>query len=329
MTNDVFLEMMNIELTTKCPLRCPQCYCTLEGGKDIELLTAIKYIVEAKSLGLKEVMLSGGETLCYPHLEELVKAVADIGIKTNIAISGYNFTEDVLDKLINAGLSGIFISLNGSTKEIDSITRDGYKLAMSALNVLKDNVFRNTTINWVMHSSNADDFLNIISIAEEYNIFRVTVMAVKPNSNREINTVPSKEQMLKVANQIKNYNGKVIIEIEACFSPMLALVRDTKLFGNFNRGKYKGCGAGIWGMSISVEGKFSPCRHIDYYEQWNSIQEYWNKSNMLDELRKIDKEKKEPCNNCRFTEYCRHCMAINYKLNGSVYIGNKLCNIHR
>ena len=64
--NNLHLELdtMNIELTTRCPLRCPQCYCTLTGGKNIDLNTAIYWIKEGASLGVKEVMLSGGETLC-------------------------------------------------------------------------------------------------------------------------------------------------------------------------------------------------------------------------------------------------------------------------
>ena len=39
---------MNMELTTACPLRCPQCYCSLEGGKHLDLETAMHYLEQAK-----------------------------------------------------------------------------------------------------------------------------------------------------------------------------------------------------------------------------------------------------------------------------------------
>lgn len=54
-----------------------------------------------------------------------------------------------------AGVGGIFVSLNGSTKKIDSKSRDGYELAIHALELLRDIAFDGVHINWVMHSNNA------------------------------------------------------------------------------------------------------------------------------------------------------------------------------
>ena len=90
-------ESINLELTTKCPLRCPQCYCTLEGGKDLSRETALRVIREAAELGAKHAELSGGETLCYPWLLDLVAEARKNGIVPNIAISGWHFDRHVLD----------------------------------------------------------------------------------------------------------------------------------------------------------------------------------------------------------------------------------------
>ena len=38
---------MNIELTNKCPLKCPQCYCSLTGDKHINVEIAKAKIKEA------------------------------------------------------------------------------------------------------------------------------------------------------------------------------------------------------------------------------------------------------------------------------------------
>ena len=124
---------MNIELTTNCPLHCPQCYCTLEGGKNIPIEVAKQKLKEGKEHGVKVVNLSGGETLCYPHLYELISYAKELDIKANVALSGWNFDEDVFNKLVDSGVDGIFISLNGSTDKINSLTRNGYKFAIKAL----------------------------------------------------------------------------------------------------------------------------------------------------------------------------------------------------
>ncbi len=130
-------KAMNFELTTACPLNCPQCYCTLEGGKHIELDHAKRILAEASVLGVKNIHLSGGETLCYPHLYELISAAKNYGINADVAISGYKFNDEVFNKLVESGVSGIYVSLNGSTEEINKLTREGYKLAIEALSVLK------------------------------------------------------------------------------------------------------------------------------------------------------------------------------------------------
>lgn len=322
------LDNMNIELTTRCPLRCPQCYCSLTGGKNIDMETAIHWIEEGAKCGVKEVMLSGGETLCYPHLYDVILAASTLCGGANIALSGYGFTQEVYDNLIASGVTGIFISLNGSTSEINSLTRDGFDLAISALTLLEANKFNNTTINWVMHSLNADDFANVLEIAERFNVANLTVMAVKPDSKKELKTLPSREQMEYVKSVIKGHKGKVKVFIESCFSPMLALFCDTRLFGNFNVGKNKGCGAGRTTFSVNVDGKLSPCRHLEYFESFETLEDYLQHSEIQKCIRSLEDSKREPCNECRFSDYCRHCLAINSKIHNELYIGNEFCPIY-
>ena len=59
---------MNLELTTRCPLRCPQCYVSLNTGREMPLDTALYWLRDAAECGVKDINLSGGETLCYPQL---------------------------------------------------------------------------------------------------------------------------------------------------------------------------------------------------------------------------------------------------------------------
>lgn len=321
------LETMNIELTTKCMLSCPQCYCSLSGGKDIPLEKAVYWIHEAASLGVKEVMLSGGETLCYPHLYEVIKAAKECCGAVNVALSGVGFNKNTLFKLIEAGVTGIYVSLNGSTKEINSVSRDGFEFAINALELLRENQYGNTTINWVMHSSNADDFVNIIKIAEDYKVRNIAILGLKPDSNHTLPSYPTKDQMLNLKKTIRAYRGKCCIQIESCFSPMLALFNDTKLFGNFNVSEYKGCCAGRTTVSVSVDGFLSPCRHLDYFETYRSLQEYMDRSEIQSRIRTLKDTRNNPCNICRLKNYCRPCLAINAKLNNDLYYGFAQCPI--
>lgn len=322
------LATMNIELTTNCPLHCPQCYCSLTGGKNIDPEVAIYWIQEGSKLGVKEVMLSGGETLCYPHLYDVVRAARQYCGGVNVALSGFGFTQEVYERLIEAGVAGIYISLNGSTEEINALSRDGYGLAIAALELLRKNGFSNTTVNWVMHNSNGDDFSNMVELAEKYEAESLVVIGVKPDSHKNLSTMPSREQMTAVKNVMQAHKGKTHIYVEACFSPMLALVCDTKLFGNMNVGKNKGCSAGRTTFSVSVDGLLSPCRHLEYYESFRTLKDYLDHSEILKKIRGLEEERREPCSSCRFMKYCRHCLAVNAKINHELYIGNAYCPIY-
>ena len=69
-----------------------------------------------------------------------------------------------------AGVGGIFVSLNGSTKKIGSKNRDGYELAIHVLELLRDMAFDG------VHSNNADDFANRITLCETYKVSALSVM---------------------------------------------------------------------------------------------------------------------------------------------------------
>ena len=315
---------MNLELTTRCPLRCPQCYCDLTKGKDLSLDEAIYWLEEAARSNVCSINLSGGETLVYPHLTSLIAKCHELGLESNIAVSGYGVTRKKIQELLDAGLDHIYVSLNGSTEGINKKTRDGYTLAISTLQLLKDMSFEYVYINWVMHECNADDFSEMIRLAENYNVKELVVMVFKPDSSHQLPNVPSEVQMRAVAKQIKQYKGNLKIGIESCFSQMRALVGE-RFFINTNQGINRGCGAGRDGISINVDGKITPCRHLEFPEETRSIRDYWANSKIISKLREMEDHMESPCGECRYHYNCLPCAAVNVKLHGNISMGIKEC----
>lgn len=320
---------MNIELTTCCPLHCPQCYCTLEGGRHIPLEVAKKALAEAKLLGVEHVELSGGETLCYPHLHELVRYARSQGIAPNISISGWNFDDDCLKRLIQDGIDGIYVSLNGSTEESNAKSRDGFDLAINALAVLERNGFPRTRINWVMHRDTAHELEDMIALAQHYQVKAIVIMVPKPTARHELATYPTREQIEHVSQLVKHHKGPTALSVETCFSQMLALVGQNPFWGNLNCGKELGCSAGRTALSVNVDGLYSPCRHLDRYEAFETMDDYWKNSPFLKDIRSLDADRKRPCNSCLFRNHCRHCLAYNFKVNQTLSIGQEDCPVYR
>lgn len=323
------LASMNMELTTACPLRCPQCYCNLDNGRHLNIDIAKRRADDAAKMGIKTINLSGGETMCYPDLYDLIAYSALKVEEVSCSFSGVFFSQEVFERLVSAGITNIHISLNGSTREINNLSRDGFDYAIEALSLLRENHFPRTVINWVMHSNNAYDFERMIHLAEDYEAASLVILSFKPDSHNALASYPTKEQIVHVVDIVKHYKGKVNIQIESCFSNMLALYLDTKLFGNLNISKYKGCGAGRFIVNVNVDGAYTPCRHIDCPEGYESLEEYWEKSGMLRELRNLESHREEPCLRCRYMNYCRHCQAINWQMKNSLHIGFAGCPLYQ
>ena len=319
-------KTLNIEITTACPLRCPQCYCSLDGHQHIPLDVAKQRIDEAALLGFEALALSGGETMCYPSLFELISYAKQKNFTVHCSFSGWHFNQSTFVRLVDAGIDYVCISLNGSTDEINSITRDGYNYALAALELLKANNFQHTVLNWVMHNNNAYDFENILDLADMYNVESVDIIALKPDANGRLDSYPTKEQLLYVRDAIRNNKRKVQIQVEPCFSPLRSLLGDYGWIGNFNVGPLRGCIAGILNCSVNVDGSMSPCRHIFQREKAETMEEFWNNSKMLAELRSLgEKSYEAPCSCCRYIENCRPCIANNIVMYNRMFVGFEQC----
>jgi MoaA/NifB/PqqE/SkfB family radical SAM enzyme len=128
------LDDLTLEITKKCPMRC--ILCSSDGGEpytnEFSLSELQDIIYQAKSLGVTQISLSGGEPLTYPYIFDICKYISDNGIELLVYTSGNMFDEndsissisiDYFLKLKNAGVKEIIFSTHGSNSEIhDKIT---------------------------------------------------------------------------------------------------------------------------------------------------------------------------------------------------------------
>ncbi|MDR2528975.1 MAG: radical SAM protein [Synergistaceae bacterium] len=323
--------LLNLELTTRCPLRCPQCYCDLERGKDLPLKRAVTVLKQAVAEGVGYVNLSGGETMVYPHLYPLLEVCSGLGLDSAVALSGWGVNRQSLRRLMDCGVGAIYVSLNGSTEEISRTTRDGFSLAIEALELLAEARFERTAINWVAHSANVEDFPNVAALCSKYGVRRLFVLGFKPDSARRMNGVPDARQTLALASDIRRLRKEtpyLSIEVENCYSPLRAYL-SRKFFGNLNVGISKGCGAGRDGASLDVDGNFTPCRHLEYPENFESLGDYWRDSPVLRTLREVEDRPEAPCDICGLSANCLCCMAVSAKLLGRLVKANEYCFLRK
>lgn len=175
---------MLAELTHRCPLACPYCSNPLELVQregELDTATWIRVFEEAAALGVLQLHLSGGEPASRRDLEALVEGAAITGLYVNLITSGIGLTEARLDRLLEAGVEHIQLSLQGIRAEIADVI-GGYNGGFSRkLQVAEAIKCRGVplTLNAVMHRHNLDDLPRTIAFAAELGARRIEVACVQ------------------------------------------------------------------------------------------------------------------------------------------------------
>ncbi len=214
-----------------------------------------------------------------------------------------NSKEQLLKQLKEAGLDMLYVSLNGSSENINSRSRDGYYDAIEMLDLAKKNSI-DVKINWVSRHDNIDDLEKLIELAKSYNVTGIDILKNKKDFKNEIQSELDRNDLLYLANIVKENKG--YLSIESCFYEVKNLLGVS--FSNF---WLSGCSAGKYSMAIDSCGRFMPCAHSDenFKETgYNNISDYWNYSRILENFRNKNHYISKCNDDCKFVGKCIGCM---------------------
>ncbi|MEM2097944.1 MAG: radical SAM protein [Methanothrix sp.] len=129
-------DQITISVTEECPNRCRHCALP-DTGKHLSLEPedVQRIIDQALDLGSTLIIFDGGEPCLYRELPELVSYVDDRAV-TTMFTSGAGFTEVLAERLRDAGLQAVNVSLDSPVEhEHDAIRgrRGVYRDAMNAI----------------------------------------------------------------------------------------------------------------------------------------------------------------------------------------------------
>src|SRR5919205_3395083 len=108
------------ELTHRCPLHCPYCSNPLEltrSNAEISTDDWKRVFTQARELGVLQLGLSGGEPLVRKDLEELAAHARSLGLYSTLVTSGLGLTRLRAERLRDAGLEHIQISIQDADPE--------------------------------------------------------------------------------------------------------------------------------------------------------------------------------------------------------------------
>lgn len=296
-----FPYLVQLEITNDCPFNCPQCYkeVTQTGYMDFEKLK--KFVAYCYDNGTKFFVLNGGEPLLYYKINELLVFMNTLDIHMNCFTSGYGMTNDII-ALWNFDNHKLCLSLNGSTKEINSLTRQGYDVTIAAMRKLSEQR-KYYGVNWVARHDNIMDLYDLIHLCERYSAGFLFITSEKLTGTGTLMSPLDKNDYVFLSEVIEGYTGRIEIIVESCFSTLYVLLNKSNKFNYF-----MGCFAGRYGCHVDINFNFSPCTHLAYYEKYELLGDYWNRSNIIQQLNNKDIEKNH-CYNCLYHFNCNPCKA--------------------
>ncbi len=295
--------ILNLELTTECPYACSHCYKQRYlGSRSLRLERMKEIILDASAVGVKKILLSGGEPMLYDHLYDVLQLCKDHQIYTCLSTGGYSFQKDTALKIKEAGLGLLYVSLNGSNESVNRFVRDGYQSAIDAI-IVAGQIDMPVRVNWVATENVIDDIKELIKLLKRHNVKGIDVLRYKPfDETCDAKYSLKNDSLERLAEIIKKSDFD--IAVESCYFELRQLL-NMKITNPI----LKGCSAGRYSLTCNADGFYQPCSHVEGKDnRYLSISDYWRKSKDLVSFRENNRNL-PGCEQCAYSDTCLPCLV--------------------
>jgi MoaA/NifB/PqqE/SkfB family radical SAM enzyme len=120
---------IQVEVTAACNLRCRMCL--VRYRPPVDRVTGTMSLADFTALvdgvpGVERITLQGlGEPLLVPHLDDMIRLAAARGIAVGFNTNGTLLTPGRAERLVEAGLAWLHVSVDGATAATYESIRDG------------------------------------------------------------------------------------------------------------------------------------------------------------------------------------------------------------
>jgi radical SAM protein with 4Fe4S-binding SPASM domain len=322
-----FFNTTWLVLTYNCNNKCSWCYANSNNLKEKQIFQEEREeetIDLLSSLGIKRIILIGGEPTLYPNIFGIINKIANSSMKIGLIsngrkLSNYQFAK----RLKSSGLEAMSISLGSYCSKIqDEITgiNGGFNQTMVGLeNALS--VGLKVSSNTVINKNNIGDLEKIVDLLRD----KVNTMTwnfcgicLSEDSNNE--SIISPKETARAIERIYDYTKKKSVKIKVV-TPMPHCVFDEDYLDTFKKENIISGGpcqlAHGKNFVIEYNGNVIPCTHFKDFPMMNIFEnekvisaesfigEYFDQGKIPYKFRKLvsrlpskkceDENCKEPC----------------------------------
>lgn len=328
---------MDLDITSRCNLRCSYCSHFLSAGdvdQDLPTRVWLAFFEELGSLAVLRVCLSGGEPFLRQDLELLIEGIVRNRMRFTILTNGTLITEDRAAFIARTGrCDAIQVSIDGATAASHEACRGlgSLEMALKGLHILKQYGIP-TTVRVTIHRHNVDELeeiarLLLVDLAmPQFSTNAASPMGLcrKNGASVQLNHEEMQHAMETLVMLNRRYNGR----IHASAGP-LAYARTWKemeearrqgLKHPGGRGYLSACNGVMTRIAVRADGAIVPCTLLNHIElgriNEHTLKEVWQDH---PELSRMRKRRQAPlsdfpfCAGCEYIPYCRGgCPAIAY-----------------
>ena len=163
--------------TARCNLKCLHCYSSSDANQSANELStsqAKKLLSQLADYGCPVVLFSGGEPLLRDDLFELISYAGGRGLKTVLSTNGTLIDRPAAQRLAEAGISYVGISIDGPEPfhDIFRAVKGSFQATLQGIANCRKAGIR-TGLRFTMTKHNADQIEAVFDIAENSGIRRI------------------------------------------------------------------------------------------------------------------------------------------------------------
>jgi AdoMet-dependent heme synthase len=252
-------------VTYACNYRCQECFTNAGTPHPDELTTdeALRLVESAQRVGVRDIIISGGEPFMRPDLLTILKRMGSLGITARIASNGSRLTDEMLEELRSETLVKSFqISLDtldaGLYRSLHGVPEGSLDKALDAVSRIQTHGFH-TTISTRLTPETLPGIPGLLDRARAESWSTVTVH-FPIHTGRSTAGFPQSTDFFSLLElAFDHFAGMATRWVAETYIPWAAYHPVVRRFEEKIHFNHRGCRAGRDRLSIGSNGRISPC----------------------------------------------------------------------
>ncbi len=328
------------ELTLRCNMNCAHCGSTAGYARQQELNheEGLDLCRQLGEMGCEILTLLGGEPFLREDWDDFARCLNEYNVKVNAISNGYAMDQKLVDKIKEAKLTNVAISIDGLKETHEKIRRkpDCYQRAIDSLNLLKENGISTAIVTTICRDNLKElDELYKIVFQQQAEIWQIQIGVPRGRLCEHSDFIIQPENLFELERFIVRVKQERRVHLDIADN-IGYFGRNEELFRFHITSRlpfWTGCYAGIQAMGIDANGDIKGCLSMPSLPQFiegnirnNSLRQIWERPGAFSYNRNFEKEMLEGhCCGCEYGHICRGgCKSTAYCFTGS-FFDNPYC----